>query len=116
VKAIGRAYVQFGIDHPEQYRLLFMTRTPQLDPEDVRERILGVSGFSRVVEATQRGIDEGVFGPGDAFTLACGLWMGVHGITSLFISKPTFPWPDREALVEHCLDGYCRALTPAKGA
>jgi AcrR family transcriptional regulator len=112
VKAIGRAYVQFGLDHPEQYRLLFMTRT-QFDTEDVRERIMGVSGFSRVVEATQRGIDEGAFVPGDAFLMACGLWMGVHGITSLLISKPTFPWPDRETLIEHCLDGYCGALTTA---
>ena len=116
VKAIGRAYIQFGLEHPEQYRLLFMTRTPALDPEDMRERIVGVSGFSRVVEAAQRCIDEGVFAPGDAFVIACGLWSGVHGLTSLFIAKPTFPWPDRDELVEHVLDGYCRGLAPIEAS
>ena len=114
VKAIGRAYIAFGLDHPEQYRLLFMTRTITLDPEQMRERIMDVSGFTRVVSATQRCIDEGAFVPGDAFTIACGLWIGVHGITSLFISKPTFPWPDRDQLVDHVLDVYCRGLAPAE--
>jgi AcrR family transcriptional regulator len=112
VKAIGRAYIDFGLQHPEQYRLLFMTRTVILDPESMRERIIGVSGFSRVVAATQRCIDEGAFAGGDAFTIACGLWFGVHGITSLFISKPTFPWPDKRELIDHVLDVYCRGLSP----
>lgn len=112
VKAIGRAYIDFGLQHPEQYRLLFMTRTVIPDPESMRERIMGVSGFSRVVSATQRCIDEGAFVKGDAFTIACGLWIGVHGITSLFISKPTFPWPDKDELIDHVLDVYCRGLSP----
>jgi AcrR family transcriptional regulator len=116
VKAIGRAYIRFGLEHPEQYRLLFMTRTPQLEPDGMRERIEGVSGFSRVVAAAQRCIDEGAFAPGDAFMVACGLWSGVHGLTSLFISKPTFPWPDRDDLIEHVLDGYVRGLIPEQAA
>jgi AcrR family transcriptional regulator len=111
VKAIGRAYIGFGLEYPEQYRLLFMTRTITLDPDAMRERIMDVSGFSRVVAATKRCIDEGAFARGDAFTIACGLWVGVHGITSLFISKPTFPWPDQDELIEHVLDVYCRGLT-----
>ena len=28
VRAMGRAYVRFGLARPEQYRFLFMTRTP----------------------------------------------------------------------------------------
>jgi AcrR family transcriptional regulator len=116
VKAIGRAYIRFGLDHPEQYRLLFMTRTPELDPELMRERMSEVSGFARVVAATQRCIDEGAFAKGDAFLIACGLWIGVHGITSLFIAKPTFPWPDADELIDHVLGGYIRALTPEGAA
>ena len=116
VKAIGRAYIRFGLDHPEQYRLLFMTRTPTLDPDAMRERIVEVSGFGRVVAAAQRCIDDGAFAPADAFMVACGLWSGVHGLTSLFISKPTFPWPDRDELIEHVLDTYVRGLTPDPAA
>jgi AcrR family transcriptional regulator len=118
VKAMARAYVRFGLDHLEHYRLLFMTRGAPLDPDVVRERIMGVSGFSLLVQGVQRCIDEEAFAPGDAFMIACALWMGVHGMTSLLISKPTFPWPKRNALIERSIDGYCRGFmtTPGKGA
>jgi AcrR family transcriptional regulator len=112
VKAQGRAYIHFGLERPEEYRILFMTRTET--PKTYLEQIKGLSGFNHLVETVQRCIDSGAFRPGDAFTFACGLWMGVHGVTSLLISKPQFPWPDRESLIEQCIDGFCTGLS-AKG-
>lgn len=109
LKAMGHAYVRFGLEHPEEYRFLFMSRTPEWAASYLLERIEELSGFSSLVAAVQRGIDAGAFAPGDAFTIACGLWMGVHGITSLLISKPFFPWPD--GLVTHCIDSYCSGLS-----
>jgi AcrR family transcriptional regulator len=107
VKAMGRAYVRFGLEHPEQYRFLFMTPTPDWAADRMQERIDDLSGFGHVVSAVQRCIDEKAFVSKDAFLVACGLWMGVHGITSLLISKQAFPWPDRDELIDHCIDGYC---------
>lgn len=109
VKAMGRAYVRFGLEHPEQYRFLFMSPTPDWAAQRMEERIDDLSGFGQVVSAVQRCIDEGAFDASDAFLVACGLWMGVHGTTSLLISKPAFPWPDREQLIEHNL-AACDAL------
>ncbi len=114
VKAMGRAYVRFGLEHPEQYRFLFMTPTPDWAIDRMTERIDDLSGFGHVVAAVQRCIEEKAFVADDAFLVACGLWMGVHGITSLLISKQAFPWPDREELIDHCIDGYCNGLL-AKG-
>ena len=34
------------------------------------------------------------------------LWAGVHGLTSLLISKPEFPWPEVDVIA----DRLCRAL------
>jgi AcrR family transcriptional regulator len=110
VRAMGRAYLRFGLERPEQYRFLFMSPTPQGADEHMREHINDVSGFSRVVAAVQRCIDEGAFEQRDAFMVACGLWTGVHGITSLLISKPGFPWPDQRALIDHTVDTYCEGL------
>jgi AcrR family transcriptional regulator len=114
VKAMGRAYVDFGLSHPEQYRFLFMTPTPEWAADRMQERIDDLSGFGHVVAAVQRCIDEGSFQRKDAYLLACGLWMGVHGVTSLFISKASFPWPDRDELIDHCIDGYCDAAVKTK--
>lgn len=114
VKAMGRAYVDFGLSHPEQYRFLFMTPTPEWAAERMLDRIDDLAGFGHVVGAVQECVDEGLFVKKDAYLMACGLWMGVHGVTSLLISKAAFPWPDREELIEHCLDGYCASLMRTK--
>ena len=45
-----------------------------------------------------------------ASMVGSGLWMMVHGITSLLIAKPDFPWPDREQLIEHVLQTYGAGL------
>ncbi|MGH2759182.1 MAG: TetR-like C-terminal domain-containing protein, partial [Actinomycetota bacterium] len=64
-----------------------------------------------VVERAQKCVDAGMFPDEDAFFLACGLWSSVHGITSLLIAKPWFPWPDVERLVDHVIDTHCLGLT-----
>ena len=110
LKAMGRAYISFGLGRPEQYRFLFMAPTPEWAAEHMREHINDLSGFSRVVAAVQRCIDDGLFAARDAFIIACGLWTNVHGMTSLLISKPGFPWPDRHALIDHSIDTYCEGL------
>jgi len=35
--------------------------------------------------------------------IAQAIWASVHGLTSLLISKPYFPWAEREALIEAVL-------------
>ena len=42
--------------------------------------------------------------------IAIDLWVSVHGITSLLIAKPEFPWPDRNELIEHVLGTHLRGL------
>ena len=113
--ARGRAYVRFGLDNPEHYRILFMTRPAAgLAPTDV-ERLPGLTAFSHLVEEVARGMDAGFLATADPFLVATGLWTGVHGITSLLIARPDFPWPDVDALLDHLLGVYQRGLSAGRG-
>ena len=51
--ARGKAYVQFGIDHPEAYRLMFMTRASQMPRAD-RSQSRGNRRVSLSVRATEQ--------------------------------------------------------------
>ena len=62
------------------------------------------------MQAARRCVDAGMFPAEDAFFLACGLWSSVHGITSLLIAKPWFPWPEVERLVDYCIQTHCQGL------
>jgi AcrR family transcriptional regulator len=106
----GKAYVKFGIDNPEQYRILFMSRGARseenMQPDELRQS----ASFDHLVNAVQRCLDAGAF-EGDALLISMGLWAAVHGITSILISHPHFPWPDKENLIDHVLRLQCRGLT-----
>ena len=108
--ARGRAYVRFGLDNPEHYRILFMTRRVADPSPGNLDNLPGLTAFSHLVEDVARGIDSGALAPGDPFLVATGLWSAVHGITSLVIARPDFPWPDLDRLLAHVLDVQSRGL------
>lgn len=38
------------------------------------------------------------------------LWAAAHGITSLLVLRPTFPWSDRDKLIGQVIDAAVDAL------
>jgi AcrR family transcriptional regulator len=96
----AHAYVQFGLENPEHYRLLFMTRynlTPGADDQ-------ADLAFAHHVQTVTECIEAGLFHEGDPTLLAISIWSAMHGITSLLIAQPGFPWPDRDRVVGSVLD------------
>ncbi len=110
--ARGRAYVRFGLDNPEHYRILFMTR-PVDGTHASPERLPGLTAFGHLVEEVGRCMDAGALAKEDPFLVATGLWTGVHGVTSLLIARPDFPWPGVDVLLEHVLTVSARGLRPS---
>ena len=115
LRAMGLAYMRFGLDNPEPYRIMFMTRDEET-PEEYKAVVLrDDAAFDQVVRCVQECIDAGRFHPEytDAYQLTMGFWARVHGLTSLLVAKPQFPWPkDRQAFIEDyarvCLHGVGR--------
>ena len=106
--ALGQAYVGFGLQHPEQYRILFMRRNAshKLDPGELRETV----AFGQLVAAVERCETVGGLPPGSATVeTALELWAVAHGVTSLMIGMPDFRWPTDYA--ERALTTYVLGLT-----
>jgi hypothetical protein len=107
--AIGEAYVRFGLDNPGEYRILFMGLLPaEVSPERVEKWAC----LQHMVDAVQRAMDAGLIVDGDAFAVTVQLWAAVHGMTSLLIAKPDFPWPPLDALVDGVLAMCAFGLVP----
>jgi len=100
----GRAYIQFGVDHPEHYRILLMGKEDFTKEDFETGRIPGIASFLALVADVQACMDAGAFAPRDPMLVACGLWSAVHGITSLRITMPGFPVVHTaEELTDHVL-------------
>jgi AcrR family transcriptional regulator len=115
LRALGLAYMRFGMANPEPYRIMFMTRAEETPEEFKAVALRDNAAFDRVMRCVQECIDGGRLRPEftDAYRLTIGFWARVHGLTSLMVSKPQFPWPaDDEFIGEYaeiCLAGVVRA-------
>jgi len=110
LRRMMRAYVQFGFDNPNAYRLVYMTRPAELN-EGPRSsaRETGVElfrSFEQVVEELEGAGRLRV----DARTAAQAFWAGGHGVVSLMISKPYFDWVDRDTLTTAMMEGLLAGL------
>jgi AcrR family transcriptional regulator len=114
LRARGAAYVRFGRENPEHYRILFMTRP--FDQDEVTPEEMTPDAFQHHFEAVERARDAGALPSStDPLLAAIYLWSGVHGITSLLIAKPKFPWPPIDELVDHVLSTLVHGLLAAAG-
>jgi len=95
----GRAYVRFGLDNPEPYRVIFMRKPSDTPLRWQVDKILNASAFGHLLEDVRTAIAAGLI-EGDPMLVSLSLWTAVHGLTSLLISKPRFPWPDVDVLVD----------------
>ena len=112
LRARGTAYVRFGLEHPEQYRILFMSK-PSAKPDVWNAAaMMENSAFTHHLAAVQRCADAGLLtADADVHLIAIGLWVTVHGVVSLLLAQPDFPWPEIDVLVDHVLSTQARGLS-----
>jgi AcrR family transcriptional regulator len=115
LRACCRAYCRFGLEHPGHYDVLFRANLA-LDPARPGDRP-GERVFGRLVAAVQSCIDSGAARRGDANPMAVNVWVALHGIVSLRISRPNHAWPPADVLIEAVLSGQVwRALSSIRRA
>lgn len=114
--AVMTAYLDWGLAHPDEYRVIFMT--PIMGVAGHRPGAPGVPAaptgqatFAALQNEVARLIGLGVFRPADAQAVAEAIWAAGHGLVSLLITKPGFPWSPREALIATLADALCRGFS-----
>jgi AcrR family transcriptional regulator len=99
------AYVRFGLQNPQHYRFAFLLQQPGANgAPKPRAAYAGLRG------RVQACIDFGKFRPGNAEMMAQALWAAAHGITSLLIQKPAFPWVARRKLIAQVINSAVEGL------
>lgn len=125
MRRTGHAYAEFAIEHPNHYRLMFMTPHPPLMPDDERlHRGNPEEDAYAFLRATVvEGIAAGRFRPeySDPELVSQTVWAGVHGVIALHIAKENDPWIDWtklktrvKTMVDVLIDGLTGGLTKPK--
>jgi AcrR family transcriptional regulator len=86
LEQLSKAYVQFGLEKPDLYDLMFIIRSPmkKLEKEDGAWDN-GDNCFNFLLEVLQQGIDQKVLRFKDKYVAALSIWSMVHGLVSLHV-------------------------------
>jgi len=124
LRKAGQAYLDFALELPNHYRLLFMNVRPR-DSEAPAEGEAAARGvYAFIKETVAEAIAADLLRPelDDADTVAQTMWAGVHGMAALHIAlcihKRTIAWrPVKERMammVDVLLAGLARPATKTK--
>lgn len=121
MRAVGLAYVEFGLTHPNHYRLMFMTppaSDKHLDLDYHGNPKFDAYAFVKVL--VEDAITAGKLRPEltDAELVAQGVWSAVHGVVALHVARGKDPWVDwRDARDTAALviDSMIRGLAREEG-
>ena len=98
-----REYVFFGLKHPSQYEIVFITPLP-VKAEGNFEESNGKVAFDTLRTVIQECVSANLLKQTDVELISQTLWAGIHGVTSLLIQHGSFPFVEREKLVDSVID------------
>ena len=118
LRFIGKTYVEFGIQYPNHYKLMFMTSHPPAQLNECDEGIRGnpeMDAYAFLKLTVQQAIEARCFREEltDAELLSQTLWAGVHGVISLNIAKSHDSWVEWRPVMQRAnlmLDAVLRGL------
>lgn len=89
LKALGRVYIQFAIDNPDMYDLMFNLKAPMefLESMHQEEWNEGKATFDVLIKNVAQCMENGHFKGHQLEPLAFLIWSTVHGMCSLHISQ-----------------------------
>lgn len=101
-----RAYVDFGLRHPNHYHFAFIVRPDTRGTRRYRPH----KAFEHLRCYVRSCVEAGRFRKVDVETTAQVLWAAVHGITSLLITRPYFPWAGRDKVIAEVINNSIRGF------
>jgi AcrR family transcriptional regulator len=103
---MGQEYVAFGLEQSAAYRIAFMLERTAAHPSDqqaIHESGMRCFAILHDLFKSVRNIDDL-----KTAALTQSTWASMHGLVALLLSRPEFPWVEREALIAWHLEQVCR--------
>lgn len=102
IKAGLLAYIEFGLKHPNHYKMVFL-----MPPEDRKkefEQSAGFQCYQALCRSVQAGMDTGKIAKGDVMAVSQALWAAAHGVTALLVTHKHLPWIEHSKLARMVVD------------
>ncbi len=99
-----RAYVAFGLERPDEYRLTFMSRVFRREGGEACAVLMADHSFAILQDRVIELMRDGTFAQGNAASIAEAIWAMLHGVTALLLDQAENLESGKTDLVEAALD------------
>jgi AcrR family transcriptional regulator len=115
LRQAARAYISFGLEHPDEYRIVFMQKRPtkveaESDPTRALPSPSGLQAFITWRDFVSATLENGALTSSEATSVAFLIWLAIHGFVSSWITLPNLPWPPRNRMVEDLIETVLTGL------
>lgn len=104
LKQMALAYVQFGLERPQEYEIMFVVRSEEM-PRYPKEKFRKVrSAYSMLADTIREGHLTGMIEEPEPELAAYSIWAQLHGVVSVILNQRLDAKVSREEFVEHSVD------------
>ncbi len=104
IQALGKGYAMFALQHPNHYRMMFMTPRAPCNQEITRiqQGNTEQDAYAQLKHVVQKVFEAGLFREdlADSELIAQTIWAGIHGVCSLQIALGQEGWIHWAAIEE----------------
>jgi AcrR family transcriptional regulator len=111
LRATLSAYIDFGLSEPDRYQIIYIANFSQY--VSITSILKDGSFGNKLLELVRHRLNDVLVESGSALdpeSAFQALWAHSHGIVSLLISCPDFPWVERDKLIETNIDISLKGL------
>ena len=111
VRLMAEGYVRFALTNPNAYQLVFCSSMNAIaEDKQAATMALGERCFDRFLGVVREIAAAGRLRTGTPESAAQVMWAACHGVVSLVITRPTFPWEAPDDLQQVLVDGLLHGL------
>lgn len=104
VRLVAEVYVTFGLEHPQEYEVLFMVR-PEEMPRYPKEKFRKARiGYEMLADEIHKGVEAAIFEKRDPVSAAYSLWAQLHGIVSVILNRRLDTRVDQNDFIKTSID------------
>ncbi|MEM0996896.1 MAG: TetR/AcrR family transcriptional regulator [Bacteroidota bacterium] len=110
MRFIGRVYIDFALQNPEQYDLMFIMRAPMESKTETDGWEVGHKAFEMLETTVKECLDQGLIQGEDYRFVSYALWGSVHGLVALAV-RDRLKMYDEEDPREHIFAAFDEVMS-----
>lgn len=103
-KAIIKSYVEFGLEYPEKYEIIYKVRSDSMARYPKEKFRKARRAYELLVKTIEESVSQGLMEVDKPVVTAYSIWAQLHGVVSVVLNKRLDSRIDQEQFIEESIE------------